>query len=266
MAIGGAADSRLVSEQSAIASSSWTGILSASVRQAARTAQVGALHWLGTTCWACEARLAVGDAGPWCAGCAVAVESGSIHTLSDAGAGDPSLPRCVDLPIAALWTYAGAVAEALGQAKARGRALPMGVIAGPWSRLVRQAQRSCGAAAVCAVPPHRQRLAERGWSLPDQLAQASMAEVVWPLQRLDMRAPRRLDRQAAPLLQSSAAPARAPSVLLIDDVITSGATLRACQAALESQGWRVMGAVVLADARPAAIAEVLGRGEGSLPS
>lgn len=262
MAIGGAADSRLTARQSATANLSWAGQLSASVRQAARVVQVGALHWLGTTCWACEARLAVGDAGPWCAGCAVAVENGSIHTLSGAGADDLDQPHGADLPVAALWTYAGAVAEALGQAKARSRALPMGVMAAPWSRLVRQAQRSCGAAAVCAVPPHRQRLAERGWSLPDQLAQASAAEVVWPLERLDALAPRRVDRQAAPRLRSSAAPANAPAVLLIDDVITSGATLRACQAALEGQGWRVTGAAVLADARPAAIAEVLGRGDG----
>ena len=266
MAIERAANSRLVANQSAMANSSWAGHLSASVRQAARAVQVGALHWLGTTCWACEARLAVGDAGPWCPGCAVAVESGSIHTLSDVGADDVGPTRCVDLQVAALWTYAGAVAEALGQAKARGRALPMGVIAAPWSRLVRQTQQACGAAAVCAVPPHGQRLAERGWSLPDQLAQASAAAVVWPLQRLDSLSPRRVDRQAAPQLRCSAAPARAPSVLLIDDVITSGATLRACQAALEGQGWRVAGAVVLADARPAAIAEVLSRGEGPRPS
>lgn len=266
MAIDEAANSRLVSEQSAMANSSWAGHFSAAARQAARAVQVGALHWLGTTCWACEARLAVGDAGPWCAGCAVAVEGGSIHTLSVAATDDLGHPHAADLPITALWTYAGAVAEALGQAKARGRALPMGVIAAPWSQLVGQTLRSCAAGAVCAVPPHGQRLAERGWSLPDQLAQASAAAVVWPLQRLDSLGPRRLDRQAAPQLRCSAAPARAPSVLLIDDVITSGATLRACQAALQAQGWRVAGAVVLADARPAAIAEVLSRGEGPGPS
>lgn len=266
MAIDGPASICPISKQSAIASSSWAGHLSASVRQAARAVQVGALHWLGTTCWACEARLAVGDVGPWCAGCAIAVESCSIHTLSVAATDDLGHPHAADLPIAALWTYAGAVAEALGQAKARGRALPMGVIAAPWSQLVGQTLRSCAAGAVCAVPPHGQRLAERGWSLPDQLAQASAAAVVWPLQRLDSLGPRRLDRQAAPQLRCLAAPARAPSVLLIDDVITSGATLRACQAALEGQGWRVAGAVVLADARPAAIAEVLSRGEGPRPS
>ena len=216
----------------------WRGLFSQGLQRLA-------LHGLGTACWACEAQLPIGDLGPWCKGCAIAVEAGQERQKLD------------DLPIGALWTYAGAVAAALGHAKGRGRALPLAVLGDQWRSLARRSLGKVGADAVCAMPPQRQRLAERGWSLPDQLALASGCEVRWPLRRLDQQAPRRLDRLELPEFSCVQAPRLAPRLVIIDDVVTTGASLQAARQSLEMAGWPVVGALVLADARPHAIAQAL---------
>ena len=203
------------------------------------------LRGLGAACWACEEPLAVGELGPWCSGCSIAVEAGPDHQSLDG------------LPVEALWTYAGAVAVALGRAKSRCQALPLAVIEDGWRRLARQALRRTGANAVCAMPPHQRRLIERGWSLPDQLALASGCDVRWPLVRLDSQAPRRMDRQELPVFGCQMAPKTSARLLIIDDVVTTGATLRAARLALSSAGWTVTGALVLADAQPQAVAKAL---------
>ncbi len=203
------------------------------------------LHGLGTACWGCETPLAVGNLGPWCDGCAVAVENGQQQSLDD-------------LPLGALWTYAGAVAQALGRAKSRGQALPLAVVGPAWRDLALRTLVLAGADVVCAMPPQEQRLAERGWSLPDQLALASGCDVVWPLKRLDRQAPRRLDREDLPEFACARPPAQPPRLLLIDDVVTTGRSLQAARHTLERAGWPVAGALVLADARPQSIAWALG--------
>jgi predicted amidophosphoribosyltransferase len=153
--------------------------------------------------------------------------------------------------VQALWLYAGAVADAIAAAKRSGRPLPMTQIAGVWRHLVTGAMADCGADRLCAIAPQRARLIERGWHLPDQLAALASQPRIWALQRTDRLAPRRLQRAAAPQFSAGRGTAR---ILLVDDVVTTGATLDAAATALSAAGWQVAGAVVLADARPAQIA------------
>ncbi|MBI5611186.1 MAG: hypothetical protein HY902_20100 [Deltaproteobacteria bacterium] len=195
-------------------------------------------------CWACGLPARVGDRSPWCAACAVAVEPG------------PG-PAEGGWPIAGFYVYAGAVADAIAGAKGRRQPLPLDGIARSWRRHVGRLAQRLDADAVCAVAPQVQRLAERGWHLPDQLARRSGLAVQVALTRTDRAAPRRLERGAPPVF--SARPGRG-RLLVIDDVVTSGETLLHAAHALRHAGWTPVGAAVLADARPASLAAVLGQG------
>ncbi len=112
---------------------------------------------------------------------------------------------------------------------------------------------------LVAVPPHRQRLRERGWHLPDMLTAQARGSRIWrPVVRSDVAGPRRGDRSAMPRFawcaRESAAAGSGP-VLLVDDVVTTGATLQALASVLGERGVAVAGAVCLADARPEVVAE-----------
>jgi predicted amidophosphoribosyltransferase len=113
--------------------------------------------------------------------------------------------------------------------------------------------------ALIAVPPHLGRLTQRGLHLPDLLAgglTATGRRVVRALARQDDLAPRRDDRQAAPQFTLRIAGLGRPA-LLVDDVVTTGATLQAAASVLLDGGWNVRGALCLADARPGAIRSAL---------
>lgn len=198
--------------------------------------------WAGN-CWCCGVRLAVGDGSPWCRACAIAVETAPpTATYTPNG-----------LPVYALWLYGGAVADALGTAKSSGTPLRVAALARPWRDLLQGAVlpevadgQAVGSVSLCAVAPERQRLAQRGWHLPDQLAGLGALPVARPLQRTDHAAPRRHDRATDP--QFTARRGRG-NLVLIDDVVTTGRTLDAAAQALAGSGWQVVAAAVLADAR-----------------
>lgn len=120
-----------------------------------------------------------------------------------------------------------------------------------------------GADAVVPVPLHPWRHFRRGFNQADELAQA-LGRPVWrPLHRRTLGVPqarlsgdqRRTNVQTAYSLSRvrAGAPLGRPTyVVLIDDVMTTGATLDACSRVLREGGVEWIGALTLARAANAA--------------
>lgn len=207
-------------------------------------------------CEACGLRLAIGEPGPWCSGCAPgATVPGGALPVEGLG------------PVVARYVYGGPVIAALARWKT-GHAPH----AGNWPPLVGSVAQQVltQQATLVAVAPQLQRLAQRGLHLPDLYSQAlarsagnrwfwrkNHLQVSLALSRADHSEVRRLERAGAP--EFVAKPPRGDQHLawLVDDVVTSGVTLLTAATALRKAGWQVQGALVLADARPQALAMAL---------
>jgi ComF family protein len=108
------------------------------------------------------------------------------------------------------------------------------------------------------VPLHRARLVERGYNqaalLARALAKRTRTSVAFLLleRRRDTSQQARLDREARAENTLGAFALRRPfsgrRVVLVDDVVTTGATVRACLAALRAGGVDVVAVVALAHA------------------
>lgn len=181
----------------------------------------------------------------------------------------PLCPECTStlLPVrsddaraTAAFVYVGAVARALGRLKSERRAdlaRPLGDLL--WASLEPRAG-EFGKVAVVPVPLHPARLAERGFNQSGLLARRvarRLGAPLWPSALTRVRdTPRQatLTREARMANVENAFVAREPehvagrSVLLVDDVWTTGATLEACARVLLEAGARAVFRSVLARA------------------
>jgi ComF family protein len=227
---------------------------------------VAHLRWLATatldlafpaTCSGCGR-----EGAPLCAACLPALEA----RLNLAGGTPLGLPADLPVPLLQLdWCapFAGTVRRALHDLKYAGErrlAEPVGVAVGRrWARV------GTGATLVVPVPVHTERRRRRGYDQAALIAAVAARELGLPLLAALERARAttaqfelgRDERAAnvagafrlAPPESMTAGAIAGRWVLLIDDVVTTGATLAACATALERGGARAVSAIAVARER-----------------
>jgi ComF family protein len=203
-----------------------------------------------------------------CAGCGIEGEPlcaacrPSLDTRLGLPGGTPiGLPADLPEPLLQLeWCapFAGPVRDALHQLKYLGErrlAQPLGeAVAQRWCRV------GVGATVVVPVPVHAERERQRGYDQAALIAEVAARELGLPFARALERvratiAQFELDRDKRSRNVSGAFRVRDPSVvvgqwvLLVDDVITTGATLAACAEGLESAHAYAVSAITVARER-----------------
>jgi ComF family protein len=157
--------------------------------------------------------------------------------------------------------FSGVVRDALHHLKYAGErrlADPLGAAIGR-----RWAAAGVGGDLLVPVPVHRERAARRGYDQATLLASAAARTLVWPVVEALERwhattAQYELDRRARAANvagafrvrdAASATAVRGRWVVLVDDVMTTGATLTACAIALQEAGAAAVSAVTMARER-----------------
>jgi ComF family protein len=200
---------------------------------------------------------------PLCATCLPALDA----RLDLPGGVPIGLPADIPYPLLQVeWCapFAGPVRGALHQLKYVGErrlARPLGeAVARRWARV------GAGATLVVPVPVHTERERQRGYDQAALIAEAAAGSLGLPYARALERtrvtvAQFELGRDerstnvvgAFRVRRRAASPARVPVtgqwVLLVDDVVTTGATLAACAVALEEAGAYAVSAVAVARER-----------------
>lgn len=178
-----------------------------------------------------------------CAVCTAALRPSPRRALLEVGG--------ATLPVVAGLDYAGVARAALLALKSEGRTELARPLAVPLRRAVELAWPSAGANALVPVPGSRAAAAQRGFTPAALLARRAGLLVTRGLRALDagpQQKQLRLDERLAGGHPRFVAIDRLAGrrVVLIDDIVTSGATLRDAARALRAAGAVVVGAAAVA--------------------
>jgi ComF family protein len=195
-------------------------------------------------------------APPLCGGCAGPTSAGAALCRTCAAALERATPFALTVP-AADWTVAAAPYDGIARTmvtalKFRGRL----TVAEPMAAAIADASATrLDGHALVPVPPAPRRRRRRGFDPADEITKAMARRTGLPLFRCLVRAngprqvgrPRR-ERLASPPRVRATRPAP-PKAVLVDDVVTTGATLMACATALRAAGAREVCALAFAGAK-----------------
>ncbi len=223
-------------------------------------------------CAACES--SVPSQHVFCGGCATTVETCGATSTHAGGAAIATDDEVEPIDVA-FGYYGGALATAIRRLKYEDRPH----LARPLGELLRRACRAAEtrAEAVFPVPLHPRRLAERGYNQSALLATHVAIELGAPLvtsvlrraidtvPQVELTSEGRRDNVRDAFVTSSRVSLQGRTVLLVDDVATTGATLRACRLALLARSARRVISVVLARTPSSGLRIPLGLDAGTVP-
>lgn len=189
-------------------------------------------------CWSCSGLSRRGD--PLCASCLA-----SLHRLT------PEPVLLCGVPVWAPLAYSGPARDLVRALKFRGA---IGLAHTMAAQIVANAPPGLLDAHLIPVPLHPKRLRSRGYNQAAAIAEAVGRRAGRPtLQRLARSGPSvtqvgrdRAERKAGPAGSIRAEGDIPETVLLVDDVVTTGGTLGACRDALVAAGARDVAAVCFA--------------------
>ncbi|MEO6885574.1 MAG: phosphoribosyltransferase family protein [Jatrophihabitantaceae bacterium] len=189
----------------------------------------------------------------WCVGCE---DPGTSWCVRCRPAGGPLCTSVDEVPVLAAARYEGAMRAALLAYKERGRRDLARPLASALAPAVAAATVRAGRPAVLVpIPSTRAAARARGGDHVRRLARlvsrtAELTVVTALRVRPDVQDSAGLDavQRAANLAGAMCAvpPGRVRSVVLLDDITTSGTTIREATRALEAVGWQVQAAAVAA--------------------
>ena len=163
---------------------------------------------------------------------------------------DPAIAIGQDLSLAlAAFAFEGPIRRALARLKYEGASRLAGPLAKAATPMLNVLLEITGAVPLVPVPVHRERLRERGYNQAELIARAMGSAVGLPvIDRLERVRPttkqHRLDRAArlanlrAAFSVRIAATSMPAAVIVVDDIVTTTATLEACASVLRSAGVR----------------------------